>query len=827
MAAALACIWACEKEPGDGSGNDPEHALTPEQEFWGVVGQLVDMNDMTPDYKGKTFQPTIGSELEPGVRVVGVNSLEAAVGRYNTLTGASIDTLKATHTYSSKEVGTLTWNKGDGKTAWGTVDVSIPAVPSLTKIIYRSPQQGDTNGGVDQGGSAYYRFGDVIKRTRDDNKTEYWVCVRPAFDPEGKGKSHWISVSPLPEENIWPYYEDHKPFTASNGFNYGLPYNIREDTEWYQDLAEMLFAICYPDAWFSNIGSYSTENMFGSPKGLPIFNDFHSSLIKYHNSYFWKKVQNKWIENDIFNKVFGISFSQMQAAVRPMNTTTKDVGPGLHFLYKGHSWWTKTSNKPQLWEAHYTNDGTKDTQKNMHKMTPVKPCSQVVTPNNHTESNTNYPFNVHDLTENKPYISEPRFFGDSEPRWIIRYAEGSELAQNGNFNPQIAMLGFDGVNEVYRYYRDVLPKNLTEGPEETPSTIEEEADEARKYKAGYGNLRTGTIVKDEEGSLWFCYYNWFLSSFDDAKIKDHYSRFISFDGIESGLDSKNVRTIRNTDLMPEEEAPLAALCLSYLLNDDPDTDSGKSDLCKDMRTQLWERMKFSTSNRLLIRDSTVTIKPGVISEGSVDAISVAYRPQGGNAPGQQRYLRLVVDQSFLSGNRTQLPDSLKYPWFHFYKKYNTEDPNDPNKGYYLDFEDLYFRTSVLIPDTDHCIKSDKWSRCKHRSDGQRDGDFLYGDLILELDSDYAQFTKARNKSAYHEQVIVARYMQVDDPWPDKVPNLSTDGKKFTVVYEPKTPKNEDELLMQLVTQANYISSAYDPGYCFMDGQKYNMGIYYK
>ena len=534
---------SCEKDPADGTGSDPD--LTPEQQFWAVVGQLVSVNDMTPDYKGKTFQPIIGSELEPGVRVVSVNSLEAAVRKYNTLTGASIDTLKASHTYSSKEVGTLTWNKSTDNKSWGTVDVSIQAVPSLSKIIYRSPEQGDTNGGVTNGGSAYYRFGDVVKRYQDGSVVEYWICVRPAFDPEGKGESHWITVSPLPEENIWPYYETHKPFTASNGFEYGLPYNIREDTEWYQDLAEMLFAICYPDEWVSNIGSYSSTNMFGSPKGLPIFNDFHCTNIKYHNANFWKNVQQQWKAKDIVKKVFGITYEQMADAVR-QPTGNQPAGDGLRFLYNGYSWWTKTSNKAQLWQIHYSNQGTKDVQKNMHYALPTKPSAQLVTPNNKTESDKNFPLDVNDVSVKEPFIREPRFFGDNAPRWIIRYATGEELAQNGKWNNQVAMFGFDDKDEEYRYYRDVLNKNLSEKPEETTTfeaIVNNRADQKISDFDGVGHYTFGDVLRDENGKFWFVIRpSGGSADLNPYTDKSPYAEIVSLEGITF---SSNKQTATN------------------------------------------------------------------------------------------------------------------------------------------------------------------------------------------------------------------------------------------------------------------------------------------
>ena len=517
------CLSSCEGmfNPEKMSSVNPDR--TADQEFWGVVGQLVGNDKRTDDYEGKTFKPVIGEpdNGDESVRIVAVNSLEGAVERFNNLVGADITAETSTYTYKSKEVGTLIWNKSSDNRSWATVDVNVAAVPSLQKIIYRSAEQGDVNGSVGDEGSAYYRFGDVLQRTRDDGKTEYWICVRPAFDKEDKGKSHWVSVSPLPKENVWPYYDTGKPFTASNGFDYGLPYNLGTDLEWHQDLAEMLFAIMYPEEWFQNIGSYSTVNILGNPSGLPIFNDFHSTKIKYHNINYWKNVQKQWKDKNLVQKIFGVSYNDMAKAIKPDGT-----GSGLHFLYDDYSWSTRFSNKPKLYQVHYTH-GTKDVEKNMHKRTKSAPCSQVVEPNKKTESNINYPLDVYDVVQYQPYISESRFFGDAAPRWCVRYAEGIELSKNGKWDPQQPISGFNTGDEVYRYYKDVFAnKNLTEEAEETG-----ENGGMAGYK-GRAHYRWGNVYKDENGAKWYVFnQSGFDTGVDDARADERspYTELISFD----------------------------------------------------------------------------------------------------------------------------------------------------------------------------------------------------------------------------------------------------------------------------------------------------------
>ena len=574
---AALCFVSCNPDWLNPDGN----ADTPSDEnvFWGVVGQLVDNREITPDYKGKTFKANIGSPDggDESVRIVSVNSLTAAVDRFNGLTQSSITETTTSYTWQDKRVGSLVWNLTSDNSSWATVDVSIPSVPSLHKIIYRSPEQGDTNGSVGDNGSAYYRFGDVIKRNRqEDGSPEYWICVRPAFGPEGKGKSHWVSVSPLPMSHIWPYNstkadQQGMPFTASNGMEYGLPTLIGDDVEWHQDLAEMLFAIMYPEEWFTNAFNLYSTNILGMIDGLRIFNDFGRDNLKYHNKEFWKNVQQQWKAKNIVQAVFGVTYDEMAAALNPNNANAQ----GLHLLYNGYSWNTTTSNKPKLFQLHYTS-GEGDKEKNMHKQTKTTVSAQVVTPRNQVESNTNFPLNVFNLYLNRPYLSEARFFGDDKPRWIVRYATGEELSNNGNYDPQQPIAGFSKNNEVYRYYKDAYPeKNLTDAPEITL--------EGGGYGySGRAHYRWGNVYKDEKGDKWFVVNQAGndIGGDDISNERSPYTELISFGTAGLTPTSNNSRI---TNLPTLDQALRCYLFLYHitvysldrdtdeLLNDDPIT----------------------------------------------------------------------------------------------------------------------------------------------------------------------------------------------------------------------------------------------------------------
>ena len=783
--AALAftsCEWLETDVFGGGDGKSEE------DRFWSVVGQLVDVKDITEDYKGKTFQPAIGSPDggDESARVVAVNSLEAAVYRYNNLTGADINENTQTHTFKDKAIGTLTWNKSSDNTCWATVDVSIPSVPGLQKIIYRSPEQGDVNGSVGDNGSAYYRFGDVIERYRsDDGTTEYWICIRPSFGPEGKEKSHWVCVSPLPKENVWPYNDGKDtPFVASNGFNYSLPDDLRSDPEWYQDLAEMLFAIMYPTDWSNNITSYSSVNILGNPSGLPIFNDFHCTNINLHNIYFWQNVQKQWKEKGLVQKIFGITYDEMAKALNP---DPANPGRGLHFLYDTFSWSTRFSNKPKLYQIHYTH-GTKDTQKNMHLQTKSAPCSQVVVPNNKTEGNTNFPFDFYQLNyERVPYMKEARFFGDDAPRWTIRYAVGKELSTSGKYDAQQPIPGFDDNHEVYRYYRDVLQKNLTDAPEETKKP----SDQPGLANMQYGFLQAGTVIQDENGINWVCYAGW-VDQPGMYVTKDRKARFFTTKGAATSyLTTDNGNGILfTTDLPKENEAENLVFMLLQASKDN----------YGEIYKSCQEYLDLDLRRYAVYRDTTMTHKSGVVIDGQGMSMNIPYEPAGGWTSPSQPYLRFIYDSTYSGEGRTRLPQEMQYVGGHYYTRYNDSR---------ADLMDLVHCLSAgNYVTADRPIPSDKWSRCKRHDTGTRDGNYTVNNLTKKSYIDVSDFIydPKKNTNAYFEPVLFVRYLELDD---DALSFKGTyNGKSYSLIYSPNKGK-KDLILRDVTTTATVFGMIYN------------------
>ena len=88
-----------------------------------------------------------------------------------------------------------------------------------------------------------------------------------------KDDSHWITLSALPEANIF-----HHP--GSNNIDYYLPKDLGANTTHEKNFAEMLYAVLNPDKW--------EQNVLNNRK-LDMFNGFDRDYLEFHNAGFWKQ----------------------------------------------------------------------------------------------------------------------------------------------------------------------------------------------------------------------------------------------------------------------------------------------------------------------------------------------------------------------------------------------------------------------------------------------------------------------------------------------------------------------------------------------------------
>ena len=511
-----------DDEENKSEAQKEQEAQEKASKFWNVVGQLVSVDDVTEDYKGKTFETTYGlaDPTNEVTRIVNTNDMKTAAQRFANLVDAKgIDENTSSYTWNDPDIGSMTYTRGGTPAEWATVDVNIKAVPGLQKIIYREGGEG-TNGKF--AGKAYYRFGDVVsrqviitydqKKNNDNRKTitEYWICVRPAFGPEGKEDSHWVCVNTVSDKN-YKYYK------ASTGTEYWLPTNLKTDKENMQNFAELLWAICRPDDWYKNVNEHHRDGKLWGFDGVPFFTDFKKANLDLHNQYFWQNVQDGWNRKQIAEQA--LNMPSLGALIDVIRAN------GVHLLYNGYSWIFLTSWNCELSEAVYTN-GKAEEELNMH----------------HAVYNEDIERNMKDIifdvrTMGKDKDNYNGFFNsDGKYRWVIRHATGKELANDKKFDVKKPI---SGVNEVYRYYRDVKTLSLNEQPEETEEDVNNMSFENRCY------YTRGDVVQDIQGNRWFCIQCSTFGIPTDICKYNPYAYFISLDKGAVGENLENIVSTKN------------------------------------------------------------------------------------------------------------------------------------------------------------------------------------------------------------------------------------------------------------------------------------------
>ena len=320
--AALVCslavsVTSCKDDDKD-ENNEPSNGKTNEQVeqdmadaavFWGVVGQLITDTPMPDDWQNATFEPAIGQPdgTNTAVRIVSCADEESAAASVSGLLGTSITTATQDYTYQNDLVGTLTYRKTGGASL-ATIDVSIQQMPGLSQIVYKTPEQIGENASFK--GTAYYRFGDVVKKLNKDGEYDYWICVRPCLSFVSKTDSHWMTLSKLPSD----YVKGQEKTVNGNKFKHQMPKNLANNSDHMQNLAEMVYAMTCPTDWATNL---STNKGY---QKLKYFKDLnYEKHFKYNNEWFFTKVANGWENNeggDLFQAIFGLSREALKTHVQ-------------------------------------------------------------------------------------------------------------------------------------------------------------------------------------------------------------------------------------------------------------------------------------------------------------------------------------------------------------------------------------------------------------------------------------------------------------------------------------------------------------------------------
>ena len=518
LGSAFVCGFSCvavscsDDDDNLSAEEQSQQATEASSKFWSVVGKLTDGSNFADDWQNATFVPTIGEPdgANEAVRIVITGDLATAVSRFADLTGATdVNENTPTYTWTDPQVGTLTYTRTGGASL-ATADVNIRQMPGLSQIIYKSPDQVGVNGTFT--GTAYYRFGDVVKKTADGH-TDYWVCVRPAFGPEGKEDSHWVTLSPL-----YGKYIKEATVKSTKAKCY-IPQGLNASKEHMQNLAELCYAMYKPEFYAMNLAKDKAY------KTLGYFHDFN-----YEKNYnlnadgFFAEVKEYWAnsaEGDLGRKIFGYSLD------RAMSTVDTH---GLCFVYDA------SMSKDVLTLKRYTFHGT-----NLKTYTKDE-----------TEINcANSPFNLsekytradgHALELPSP-VSER-----NTDCYIVRQATGKELCkgsgEKANYDKRQRLTNCEDVY-VYNRVKGLDMNNLKNiAPEVSP------------YVSRDPYYRPGDVFTTPDGSRWFCF--WPAGTKNSGKSS--YAYFATFDGITTSSDLTRATNVPNRELAIRATYALQVAC---------------------------------------------------------------------------------------------------------------------------------------------------------------------------------------------------------------------------------------------------------------------------
>ncbi len=619
-------ITSCSDDDKNNSSNDEQ---TEEQtdkdmadaaEFWGVVGQLSD-TPMPDDWKNATYQPAIGQPdgTNTAVRIVSCTDEESAAARAADLLGGNITTETSEYTYENPVVGTLTYRKTGGASL-ATVDVSIKQMPGLSQIVYKTPEQMGQNASFS--GTAYYRFGDVVTKTNSSGKTEYWVCIRPSFNPAGKGESHWISVSKLPEENV-----DSSKTIMLNGVKvrHKIPKSLVSSQEYMVDLAELLYAMTDAKQWSYNL---IKDDGYKKLKYLWDF-DFTKRWIYHDNTYF-DRLGEEWEKVGLFKGIFGLNREEMK-----QHLATK----GLSMLWQSGS---ASGNDVTLKVTRY--DGMNLKTKHDFKAT------------SRWESKA---FDINALIGDKGYIDDPGVVGAGDRYWVVRYASGATLSKGNEAGGYDVHKRMPNCTDEFLYNRVVERSDMTvETLKNTPpsNSLDGIFDERAYYLIG-------DVLLDKKGCRWICVQG--IPTLSNKNLltdydKYQYAYFVSFDRDAVGDKLKNV---------PKKQLAMQMLFDMEIHFHDALYSWNKD---TDKRNMVLKNIKkyadVAMEEIVALRD-TVHFFSGIGKEFLItnDYLSTVYK----DTDGKLCVLRLIGDYAKEQGPETSQQGKRDFAWY-FYDAYSKD-----------------------------------------------------------------------------------------------------------------------------------------------------------
>jgi len=406
-------VTSCKDNDDDNERTPEEIAQDPYEKeseaadaLYRLVSQLSVCDSLPNNWKTAIFEPKAGKVIDssqPRVRTIAVNNAAEAVARYNSLTGKELPATTITDTYKVEGVGTLQLNVG-GAGAIATIDVNVQQMPQLQQLRLVSAADMGENGSF--WGEPYYSFGDVVM----DEDSCYWICVRPAYSPNGKEDTHWMSFQ-LTEKNL-------KTYTKKGCEQQVYPVDLGVQKEKMQYLAQLLAILANPDGYQTEaglMGEYFNGTGLGGlqPAAMPV-----DSLVKQ---------ARLWNENKIWEKIMPVGFKPDEVQ------TFKDFfkNASVAFIYeKGSTSGTNLTIKVVL----YPN------AKTFYKEAPF-----------YEKEKVDMREIAFDVTNS--YSTKGKRTNDNctvPDAFVVRYKSGYQLSSNWVFSPS-ATEPIPGVKTVHRF----------------------------------------------------------------------------------------------------------------------------------------------------------------------------------------------------------------------------------------------------------------------------------------------------------------------------------------------------------------------------------------
>lgn len=732
---------------------------------------------------GQTFEPTVGDVADasqPHVRTLILYTQEAADAyAVSALSILNINPQQPDGFSWSGEMGSISYQHGSGNEL-GIINVSLKQIPHLTKLRLVA----EADGNAPNPGLPYYRKGDIVKYTgKGALNGKYFICLS---NHNAGQPSNWISFDSENDRGNLSKGDCSWAFT-------GKDYVFNGEMASTSDISIWLQEFILNDDQYDEVKQHMSDaklNNYDINQIIPVSDQWRQKLIRgiirksddvvldaweplTKGGTDIQAIKANWPTEVEAEKSGYDTKTYFPLGLLLCNTMRWSNGFTYHYWVPNLSLMKELTESIKLSER-VKNAASQNTLSPKHftwlAVSSITVNSRVLT----AEENGVYDLHqtavhwTHDYfkvsTDNKKHYGLLDFTakktGVNDNDWTRRNITSHKLTVTDE-------------GKAYKYFEDVYNRN-------------KEAGKVKKIE--YGFFFTGSIIEDETGTRWFCYAGW--QDNKDIKTIDKKARFFTFQNIQTQQEPISGGSGQGTfavgDLMPEKEAPLFCYFLSFL---DTQNIGSVAAPTREYLVSHFDEMGGPKCNQIMTRRDTTYIYPddNTVSHACIFSSNVVYLPENGRTVGTQPYMRYINDQTLMGDNR----DTHKTTAY-FYQHFNS---NYHDRAAQLDLTHLFTASNYLTNNA--AIPWDKYSHCKHEGTENRDGGFSaadryttgYNTLLFNQDP-------SRYKSAYHDPVIVARYLELDDP-----------GESFRTTYNGHTYKlisQPNDLIKVLINGGEFI-----------------------